>query len=359
MLKKNVFFLSLISILLWAFTWSQLKNTEAKTAVVPSAIVEEYPLPNGGAPRQIVQDNGDIWFTDPDANTIGRFVYTSTVDYAFTFYAIPTPDSEPYDLEIDGNVLWFTEMSGNNIGKLTIDTGLIEEFTVPTANSAPSGITVTPNGNVWFVQRDGNNLGKFDPQTNIFEEYLYPRSNALLEDLDSAIGGDLIWFTAPGVKRLGWFTIASSAFLDVPTANFNTPPYTPSQLVIGSQNDAWVSTREGIIGRLSPGTVQFFRWYQVAPGTANLDGMSLKSQGSDRQVWFTDSTSGLAGQLLTESDGPIINKWVFPIAIPDGELYGITAMDNDTVWLADYGNNRLLRWSPPYFLSVYLPVINN
>ncbi len=359
MFKKRIFFLSLIGILLSTIAWIQFNIAAATPATPPSAFIEEYPLPNAGTPRQLARNGNDLWFTAPGANAIGRFVYTSTVNYAFTFYTIPTPNSEPYDLVIDGNLLWFTELTGNNIGKLTLDTGNIEEFAIPTANSAPTGVTVTPNGNVWFVQRDGNNIGKYDPQANSFTEYTYPRSDALLEDLDSTSSGDAVWFTAPGVQRIGSFTIATSAFFDVPTANFNTPPYTPIQLIIGNQSDLWISTKDGVIGRFEPATVQFFRWYQVASASTSLDGLFLKPQGSNRQVWFTGSTSGIAGQMLTESGGSAINKWGFPIAFPDGELYGIVALDDDTIWLADYANSRLLRWSPPYFLSVYLPIILN
>jgi streptogramin lyase len=215
---------------------------------------------------------------------------------------------------------------------------------------------------VWFVQRNSNKLAKFDPQTESFEEYPYeingtPRINALMEDLAATPNGDVLWFTAPGINRVGSYTINSDAFYDVTTANFNTPLYTPSQLVVNAQGDFWISTQEGVVGLFKPATVQLFRWYQVASGQTGIEGLFLTQQGSNPQLWFTGSTTASAGQLLIEPDGSTINKWNFPVALPDGELYGIVAMNDGTVWLADYANSRLLHWSSPYFLSSYLPII--
>jgi virginiamycin B lyase len=358
MFKKRISILFLTGFLLFATLWHQFRQAASVTAALSSAFIQEFPLPNAGTPRQLIYDNHAFWFTDPGANVIGRFVYTSTIDYSFNFYTIPTANSEPYDLVIDGDVLWFTELAGNKIGKLTISTGQVEDFDIPTDNSAPTGITVTPNGDVWFVQRSGNNLTKFDPQAESFMEYLYNKSNALMEDVAATPGGDVLWFTAPGVNRVGSYTINSAAFFDVPVANFNTPLYTPSQIIVDALGDSWVSTKEGVVGHLKPATVQLFRFYPIASDNTSLEGLFLTMQGSNPQLWFTGSTTGSAGQLLTESDGSTINKWIFPVAAAaGGELYGIVAMDDGTVWLADYANGRLLRWSSPYFLSAYLPLV--
>src|ERR1700731_2568477 len=51
--------------------------------------------------------------------------------------------------------LWFTEGNANKIGRITT-AGVFTEFPVPTANSFPAGITAGPDGNLWFVEAIGN-----------------------------------------------------------------------------------------------------------------------------------------------------------------------------------------------------------
>ena len=74
-------------------------------------------------------------------------------------FAVPTAFSAPFGITAgpDGN-LWFTE-ERNNIGRITT-AGAITEFAVPTANSEPFGITAGPDGNLWFTEEGGNNIGQ-------------------------------------------------------------------------------------------------------------------------------------------------------------------------------------------------------
>src|SRR5262245_18799499 len=51
----------------------------------------------------------------------------------------------------DGN-LWFTEADANRIGRIT-PAGVVTEFSAGiTPNSQPSGITAGPDGNLWFTE---------------------------------------------------------------------------------------------------------------------------------------------------------------------------------------------------------------
>ncbi len=57
--------------------------------------------------------------------------------------------------------LWFTALGSNKIGKLDHANGNVTYYTIPTANSQPTGITVG-GGYVWFVERTGDKLGRLD-----------------------------------------------------------------------------------------------------------------------------------------------------------------------------------------------------
>ncbi len=64
-------------------------------------------------------------------------------------WTIPTGDSQPREIYLDGNLTYFTEYSGNKIGCLDISSGLFKEWTIPTASSGPHGIYVS-GGLVYF-----------------------------------------------------------------------------------------------------------------------------------------------------------------------------------------------------------------
>src|SRR5262249_49408386 len=76
----------------------------------------------------------------------------------------------------DGN-LWFTEFNANQIGRIT-PTGTITEFPLPTANSGPWGITAGPDGNLWFAEFYGNQIARITP-TRPITELSYPPGQRL------------------------------------------------------------------------------------------------------------------------------------------------------------------------------------
>src|SRR6202167_3482311 len=92
--------------------------------------------------------DGALWFTEGDADKIGRITTMGVV----TEYAVPTLGSDPYDISSgpDG-ALWFTEHYGYKIGRITTS-GVLPEFSMPTMDAWPYGITAGPDGAMWFTE---------------------------------------------------------------------------------------------------------------------------------------------------------------------------------------------------------------
>src|SRR5262249_13315582 len=59
----------------------------------------------------------------------------------------------------DGN-LWFTEPDSNEIGRIT-PAGQITLFHVPTSGSQPTGIVAGPNRNIWFTEAASRHVGEY------------------------------------------------------------------------------------------------------------------------------------------------------------------------------------------------------
>ena len=102
----------------------------------------------------------------------------------------------------DGN-LWFTEQNANKIGRIT-PTGAITEFPLPTPWAAPSGITSGPDGNIWFTEKAANKIGRITP-TGAIREWALPTPAAAPNKITSGLDGN-IWFTEQGSSSIGRIT---------------------------------------------------------------------------------------------------------------------------------------------------------
>jgi streptogramin lyase len=98
--------------------------------------------------------DGNVWFTEVNANEIGRITPSGTI----TEFPLP-PNSGPVDIAAgpDGN-LWFTEEESQKIGRIT-PSGVITEFELP-IDEEPSKIVAGPEGNMWFSEPNDNSIGE-------------------------------------------------------------------------------------------------------------------------------------------------------------------------------------------------------
>ncbi len=107
------------------------------------------------ATSMVLGPGGNAWIT-MRSNAIGKV----TAAGAVTKYAMPTPNSSPFDIAagLDGN-LWFTEFDGNKIGRITPQ-GVVTEFQVPTPDAGPAAICAGPDGNIWFTESKAHKVGR-------------------------------------------------------------------------------------------------------------------------------------------------------------------------------------------------------
>ena len=156
--------------------------------------------------------DGALWFT-ATSNSIARM----TTIGAYTGNAIPTAQSGPYGI-VSGpdGALWFTEFGNpigcigctpqifpnliSKIGRITT-AGAFTEFTTPTANSGPQGITSGPDGALWFAESLGNKIGRITT-AGAFTEYPVPTSGGAPDGITSGPDGAL-WFTEYGGNKIG------------------------------------------------------------------------------------------------------------------------------------------------------------
>jgi virginiamycin B lyase len=104
----------------------------------------------------------------------------------------------------DGN-LYFTEADANRIGAFDPkNRRLIGEWAIQTANSGPSAITVGPDGDLWFTEKMANKIGRFNIATKrVYGEWPLP-TNSQPSGITAGPPGDtFIWFTETGTNMIG------------------------------------------------------------------------------------------------------------------------------------------------------------
>jgi streptogramin lyase len=127
-----------------------------------AGVTVSFPFGIAAAP------DGNLWFTYPQKSfhagqAVGRVGYVTTGG-AFTTYAIPTANSggpDTFTVGPDGN-LWFTELDANQIGRVT-PSGAVTEYAIPTSDSRPYGITTGSDGNLWFTEFGAGAIARLVP----------------------------------------------------------------------------------------------------------------------------------------------------------------------------------------------------
>jgi len=255
--------------------------------------------------------------------------FGETCHYQVTEFTIPTVDSYPLGITPgpDGN-LWFTEEKTGKIGRIT-PSGEITEFVVPSNASAvsasgPWGITAGPDGNLWFADYSGAQIGRITTSGIITT---FPMPSNPSQPIAIAAGPDgNLWFTDAAGGAIGRITPAGSITEFTPPATLQMGP---EGIVAGLDGNLWFAM--GGIGRITPeGTITKF----VLPSAQNdASGIAV---GPDGNLWFTDYRVGSIGRITTEG---IVTEFPQPTTA-NAESVAITAGPDGTLWYtSDVGNS--------------------
>src|SRR5262249_36298017 len=110
--------------------------------------------------------DGNLWASGPQFDTqtgavLGDVIQRIGLDGSVTTFNVGTTSTSPSSISAgpDGH-LWFTDPDANRIGRIT-PAGQITLFTVPTSGSQPTGIVAGPNGNIWFTEAASRHIGEY------------------------------------------------------------------------------------------------------------------------------------------------------------------------------------------------------
>jgi virginiamycin B lyase len=263
------------------------------------------PHGRSGVMGVVVASDDTIWFAEQYADYIGH--YFPAIGQ-FQTYPLPTltvPDpghpgktlalpSAPNDLALDthGNV-WFTELNANALGRLNMHSGLIRQYPLSATSTTqalnPYGITIDPQGNIWFTEASTSHIGRLVPLTGQISYFSMQGSSTALMEITADAHG-IIWATS--------FTSGLLLSFNPKTAIF-TPYYAPSSgglygITITPTGQVWVTiSAENAIAHLDVTTNHFIEYAIPSSGSLPL-GVVV---GANDSLWFTEAGSNKIGML--------------------------------------------------------------
>jgi streptogramin lyase len=309
---------------------------------LPSTITE-FPLPpnnNGPGYIPVITNgpDGNLWFTDPAAMSVGRITPTGQV----TEFAVPSPDAGPsrgagsaITTGPDGNVWFASEQFTASISRVTPD-GQFATFGVPGNLATVTGLTAGPDGNVWFSDNilfpvSEERVGFITPTGAVttFSVSVPPGGRGSMGGITLGPDGNL-WFTHDHILA----TITPAGVLRDHVAD-----NVGDALTTGPDGNLWASgpLYDPLTGRLAgdfierisvTGSVTTF-----SVGTFSLT-QSAITAGPDGNLWFTEPDSNEIGRITP--DGQIT---LFPVPTPASKPIGIAAGPNGNVFFIE-GDGR-------------------
>jgi len=149
--------------------------------------------------------NGDVWFTSPFVNKIGK-VDGKTMKVSQ--WILPTAGAFPRRMEIgtDG-MIYSGEFRGGKILQFNPKTQTFKEFPLPGPDPSPYALGFDADGYLWYDSHNMDIIGRFDTKTGQVIEYPFPHSELAMREFFRDSQGRMWYGSAPN-NKVGYFYLA-------------------------------------------------------------------------------------------------------------------------------------------------------
>ena len=284
------------------------------------------------------------------------------------FASVPTANAGLQDIVQgpDGNV-WFTERNANKIGRISgSNPGATTEFDVPAGTTSPDLITVGPDGNLWFTL--GTSVGRMPPGNPAGAVAFGGMGIIQARGIARGPDGNL-WVSDAGGNQVHRITPAgTAASMPIPlplgvnargiargpdgnmwVADFSTPggvvrvtpggmatrfpvpAGSPIDVIGGGDGNIWYAGQGTAVGKVTPAGVA------TAFVSKGVDPFGI-ARGPDSEIWFAEFQANAVGRV--EHTGE--TSHVTGMTGTAGPRYVATGPGN-TVWFTEETGNRVGR----------------
>jgi virginiamycin B lyase len=287
-------------------------NVKGKT-VVDNAIIN---LAGG----QLIFDSNRsiVWFTDARTNSIGKL---DTRDGKIELVSIPTSNSGPMGITLspDGNNVWFTEITENKISSLDIESNRIFEY--PTGEeSGPTFLTFDSTGVLWVTQSYSNNILQLQPWM------LVPNSN-------TSMGMSTI--TLPQPDRFSPFGIA------VLNTKDNSSKMQKASLFVSDHSSSRVIVSKLGANDTSSNTLESYTSYWTSPSKkypATLPSQIVVDRSTEN-IYFPQHGGNRISRIDIQSG--IMTEYDIPTGPLSTAVFIAVSDDGKKAWFTEWASNKI------------------
>lgn len=225
------------------------------TGVVTETAVDNNQCPNNQSPNSItISPDGNIWFTQPEANFVARYVPGTNTFTCFTYKntAGNPVDGRPTKISVQNNdAIWVTAPNSNQLGKLQPSTGDFTAATVADFGSPPVPPTdiLYFDNDTWISTAANDRIGRYIPQTlSGFQWFQLPSANSGVDSLFVTKVGNshTLWFTEPNYGRVGRINLNNSYKVNgIMLHSLVYANSVPSDITVDALENAWIADKNG------------------------------------------------------------------------------------------------------------------
>ena len=152
--------------------------------------------------------NGDVWFTNPFANKIGK-VDGKTMKVSK--WTLPTAGAHPRRMEIGADgMIYVGEYGGDNMAQFNPKTQTFKEFPLPGPDPSPYALGFDANGYLWYDSHNMDEIGRLDTRTGQVIEYPFPHAEPAMREFFRDAQGHMWYGSAPN-NKVGYFYLAGKS----------------------------------------------------------------------------------------------------------------------------------------------------
>lgn len=238
------------------------------------------------------------------------------------------------------------------IKRIIVPSDYVKEFTIPTLDAGPTGLTVDPSGNVWFMENNASKVAVFFPRNQSFKEYPFTAPQPVNPRLWSIADVALSQLAFDSKRGKLWFTWAASnsvGELDPKTDEVRlykvpTEESGPFGILMGPDDTVWFTELFGDkIAMLDPESKRFFEFNLPSRNS----GPALMTFDTEDRIWFTEAYGDRIGlldpKLTREGTSSGIKEYSPPYQIQSP--VGIAFFEG-VLWLAEHGGSSFDMFLP-------------
>jgi virginiamycin B lyase len=160
--------------------------------------------------------NGQVWFTSPRTNKIGK-VDAKTMKVSQ--WTPPTKNAYTRRMEIgpDG-MIYAGEYLGGKMLQFNPKTQTFKEFPLPGPDPSPYALGFDADGYLWYDSHNMDVIGRFDTKTGKVIEYPFPHSELAMREFFRDSHGRM-WYGSSPNNKVGYFYLAGKSSLSRSASN--------------------------------------------------------------------------------------------------------------------------------------------